>query len=190
MMSPMSRLSPFPQALALVALAALAACSGDRDTATGTTQVEVPAAVIDTDATLTDVEPGRGVGLFVEYAAGGRWRMYVTCDSLDSDLGCRWDVIVSSSSSITAIEAEGAGPEVWLEPLRDSAGRSYSALRFLSDTTTTLDGVNFATEAGTAVRLDVLLDGVADGRYTYWVGGGAVHRGAPSSVIDLLPTAP
>lgn len=180
---------PSPQALSLLVLAVLVACSGDRDTATGSTQVEVPAAVIDTDATLTDVEPGRGVGLFVEYAAGGRWHVYVTCDSLDSELPCGWDVIVSTSSTITAVESE-PGPEVWLEPLRDSDGRSYSGLRFLSETTTELEGVSFETTPGTAIRLDVLLDGVADGRYTYWVGGGAVHRGAPSAVIDLLPTAP
>lgn len=188
MMMPMS--SPLPQASWLIPLVALAACSGARDTATGTTQQEVPAAVIDTDATLADIEPGRGVGLFVEYASGGHWRVYVTCDTLESELGCQWDVIVSSSSAITAVQTEGEGPEVWLEPLRDSAGKPSSALRFVSETTVALEGVRFATEAGTPIRVDVLLDGVAEGRYTYWVGGGAVHTGAPSSVIDLLPTAP
>ncbi len=182
--------SPLTQVSWLVPVGVLMACSGTRDMATGTTQQEVPVAVIDTDATLADVEPGRGVGLFVEYAAGGRWRVYVACDTLESGLGCRWDVIISSSSTITATETEGEGPEVWLEPLRDPAGKPYSALRFVSETTVALEGVSFGTEAGTPIRVDVLLDDVAEGRYTYWVGGGAVHPGAPSSVIDLLPTAP
>src|SRR5690606_41987571 len=86
MMMPMS--SPLPQASWLIPLVALAACSGARDTATGTTQQEVPAAVIDTDATLADIEPGRGVGLFVEYASGGHRRVFGPRVHLRVGLGC------------------------------------------------------------------------------------------------------
>src|SRR5690606_41867852 len=107
MMMPMS--SPLPQASWLIPLVALAACSGARDTATGTTQQEVPAAVIDTDATLADIEPGRGVGLFVEYASGGHWRVCVTCDTLESELGCQWDGLVSGRRAIPPGPADGAG---------------------------------------------------------------------------------
>jgi hypothetical protein len=164
-------------------------CSGERGKATGSSVVEVPAAAIDTDATL-EVEAGRGVGVFVEYASGGRWRVFVACDSLDSDLPCRWDLLVSSASELSDVAEETFEDAGAPENSTTVLFRQRSAVHFTSETTTQLEGMRFETTPGATVRIDVLLDGVADGRFIYWIGGGAVHSGAPSSVLDLVPTAP
>ena len=37
---------------------------------------------------------------------------------------------------------------------------------------------------------DVLLDNACGNRYLFWVGDGALHSGAPSNPIELLPSAP
>lgn len=164
------------------------ACSGQRDEATGNSAVEVPVSAIDTDATLS-VDPGRGVGVFVEYASGGTWRVYVSCDTFESEVPCHWDVLVSSTGPLTnaeALELSAAAASSGL----DIAASGRSAIHLTTETTTELEGMTFESAPGATLRLDVLLDGVADGRFIYWVGGGAVHTGAPASILDLVPTSP
>ena len=36
----------------------------------------------------------------------------------------------------------------------------------------------------------VVLDGVEQPHYVYWVGNKVLHQGAPSNPIDFLPTTP
>jgi hypothetical protein len=52
-----------------------------------------------------------------------------------------------------------------------------------------LDGFSFQTEPGAPIELDVLLDNGPGNRYLFWVGDGALHSGAPSNPIDLIPSA-
>src|SRR3954468_9008715 len=49
---------------------------------------------IDTDAKI-QIQPGKSAGMFVEYAAGGHWRLVTTCDSVNNGPPCAWDVIVT-----------------------------------------------------------------------------------------------
>src|SRR5262245_54525286 len=56
--------------------------------------VEPLAVAIDADAVLS-AKPGDGVGLFVEYAAGGRWRIWTTCDTTTSGVSCNFEAAVS-----------------------------------------------------------------------------------------------
>ncbi len=163
----------------------LVACSSaDREGTTQTGPIDVPAAVIDTGATLADVEPGKGVGVFVEYTSGGNWRVSTACDTEVSGAGCVWDVIVSTSGELRDLEGEALEVEDYLD--RDGPGSA----RLVTYTTRGTDGLTFRTDPGEAIRLDVVLDDIAEGRFIYWVGGGAVHNGAPTSIIDLLPTEP
>ena len=74
----------------------------------------VYAATIDTGVGL-ETDPGRGVGAFVEYAEGGSWRLFTSCDTLISGFVCLWDVIVSPlaagaifSSAPESLEADDA----------------------------------------------------------------------------------
>src|SRR4051812_26543720 len=49
---------------------------------------------IDTDGKIP-TEPGQTAGVFVEYAAGGHWRLLTTCDTAYSGTACAWDIIVT-----------------------------------------------------------------------------------------------
>src|SRR6188508_2806633 len=87
---------PSFRVIALAALLDLAGC----DTSDGAyyeprTVDESPPlrATIDTDAELVDRDPGRGIGVFVEYHAGGEWRVDVGCDTAISMVDCSWLVI-------------------------------------------------------------------------------------------------
>lgn len=178
---------------ALAALLALAcwACSSDRGSATGSSLIHVPSAAIDTDAVIDDLEPGGRTGLFIEYASGGHWRMLVTCDVSESQTPCEWDVVATSAYPIGDIELEQLSTGGWTEARSPTdGGVAHPGIQFVLGTTTELQGVRFTTPPGAAVRVDVMLDGVAEGRYTHWVGGGAIHRGAPEAVLDLVPTTP
>jgi hypothetical protein len=144
---------------------------------------EVAQASIDADATM-EVEPGVGVGVFVEYASGGTWRIYASCDTNVSGYRCDWDVLVTPlEGGLEFLGEEGleAG---------DLVADVDGSLNLIATNTHDFDGFLFAAEPGATVRVDVYLDGVPSPRYVYWVGDGAVHRGAPTNPIDLAPSSP
>src|SRR5258706_3740895 len=49
---------------------------------------------LDTNMTV-DAQPGDGVGMFVEYAEGGHWRLWTTCDTNTSHTTCSFEAYVS-----------------------------------------------------------------------------------------------
>src|SRR5262245_14485074 len=60
--------------------------------------VPVPTSVpitveVDTGRTL-NAAPGEGIGVFVEYAAGGRWHIWWTCDTLQTSASCNFQLAV------------------------------------------------------------------------------------------------
>jgi len=179
------------RALALLLALTSGACSSGRGEATGSTLIHVPSAAIDTDAVIDDLEPGRRTGLFIEYASGGHWRTRVTCDASERDDPCVWDVVVTSAYPIDDAELEQLSAVGWSAARRPSYHDvAYPGIQFVLSITTELRGVRFTTPSGAGIRVDVMLDGVPEGRYTHWVGGGAIHRGAPEAVLDLVPTTP
>ncbi|HKO48440.1 MAG TPA: hypothetical protein VJV79_11985 [Polyangiaceae bacterium] len=140
---------------------------------------------IDVDRQI-ETKPGEGAGVFVEYATGGHWVVRTTCDSLKNNAPCAWDIIVTpeDNRSITNVQPED------LEAT-DSVGtypeypRSY---QLIAETSGDLDGFTFDTEPQTAIQLDVFLDQACALPYVFWVGDGALHTGAPSNPIVLVPT--
>jgi hypothetical protein len=140
---------------------------------------------IDVDAQI-ETMPGEGAGVFVEYKKGGHWVLRTTCDTLKNNVPCAWDIIVTpedgrSISNVVPQELESS----------DSVGtypkfpRSY---QFVAETAGDVDGITFDTEPQTAISVDVFLDGACALPYVFWVGDGAVHTGAPSNPIVLIPT--
>src|SRR5262245_53008903 len=68
-----------------------------------TPPAQTPMAVtIDTDQTMT-AGPGDGTGLFVEYAAGGHWKIWLTCDTNKTGQACPFDVTASTLDQSTRI---------------------------------------------------------------------------------------
>jgi hypothetical protein len=178
---------------ALVLCLPLAACSyGDGDDAPlrrGTdpdplVPVRGASAVIDTDSGL-EVTPGEGVGLFVEYESGGRWRLFMTCDTDISGFGCEWDIVVAPTEGV--IEAITAD-RLEFEDFLDFWGSDGA--RLVTLTAYDVDGALFDAPPGAGLVVDALLDDAFAHRYIYWVGDGAVHGGAPGSPLELSPSEP
>jgi hypothetical protein len=141
-------------------------------------------ATIDTDAELVDRNPGRGVGVFVEYHTGGDWRVDVGCDTTISMLGCSWLVV--------AEPLEGQLLSVVLHDLEasDDFEALPTSVGMQSSTTDDLDGFSFRSEPGVVLNLFAALDGYAESRFVYWIGDGAVHTGAPEVPFELRPSVP
>jgi len=149
--------------------------------------VEQPMAMsIETDASLSAV-PGEGVGVFVEYYAGGVYRVWTTCDTLATGLVCPMDVYMSvdTSSRIDAIVEDGLeGPD--FVNVNTEAG----TVDMHVDTGSDVDAVEIHTDPGAILRLELVLDQVAQPRFVYWFGDGVLHNGAPTSPVDFVPSSP
>ena len=147
----------------------------------------IESSTIDTGATLADIEPGRGAGAFVEYAGSGSWRVYTACDTELSNYGCTWDIIVGvvdSDNQIDSFEEDQLEASDYLD------WDSPDSVRFVTSTTYDFDGFFVNATEGAPLRVDVYLDEAPAARYIYWVGDGALHRGAPTNPIDLYPSTP
>lgn len=137
-------------------------------------------ATIDVNQTL-DVDAGAGAGVFIEYEEGGTYRVTTSCDTGQGN--CYWDVIVSP---LDGAELKSAAPAD-LES-DDSISLGDNQLRLVAYTGKDFDGFTLQTEPGAAIELDALLDNENANRYFFWVGDGALHNGAPSNPIDLVPS--
>jgi len=144
---------------------------------------QIEEAVIDVDE-LLDVEPGVGAGAFIEYESGGTYHVTTSCD-VEQGGSCYWDIVVTplvdaAPLSVSPVDLE-ADDSVTL-----GAGNQ---MRLVAKTDDDFDGFSFQTEPGAAIEVDALLDDGAANRYLFWVGDGALHSGAPTNPIDLVPSA-
>jgi hypothetical protein len=146
-------------------------------------QGDIEEAAIDTDE-LLDVDPGVGAGAFVEYESGGTYHVTTSCD-VGQGADCYWDIVVTplddaAVSSLSPLDLESDDSVVL---------GSGNQLRMVAYTGSDFDGFSFQTDPGAAIELDVLLDNAGGNRYLFWVGDGALHSGAPSNPIRLVPSA-
>jgi hypothetical protein len=126
---------------------------------------------VDTGKTMT-AQPGDGVGVFIEYAGGGKWHIFWTCDTNQTRQSCNFNVKLSaetSSISRSQTEAFGAGDAL----VSVSPKQIVAATR----TTTQASGVTFETEAGATVLVDASVSGLEDSRFLFFVQDGAVNGG-------------
>jgi hypothetical protein len=132
---------------------------------------------VDTDQTMT-AAPGQGVGVFTEYATGGHWHIWWTCDTnlasrgaTDPNLACSFDVNVAVASGVLAI-AGVEGTDVTLD----------------AQTTTTaqVHGIRFDTDPGAIITLDAAMGGIRDGRFLFFVQDGKVNGGYTGTLTDPL----
>jgi len=149
---------------------------------------DVAQSTIDVDATLTDIQPGQEAGAFVEYRAGGTWRVFTSCDSALLDANgrplppCVWDILVQPfKTPVRSVNMEGLEFE-------DIAGiDDDGSAHLIAVTDADFDGMLVEAEPGEPVRVDVYLDNGPAARYVYWVEAGGLNRGAPTNPIDLSP---
>jgi hypothetical protein len=147
-----------------------------------TSQATIEQATIDTDA-LVGVDAGDGAGVFIEYQAGGTYRVRTNCN-VDQGV-CYWDILVTPLDDAPVL---GVGP-VDLESDDSVSVFSGNQARLVAYTDNDFDGFTLQTEPGAAIELDALLDNGAANRRLFWFGDGALHSGAPSNPVDLVPSA-
>jgi hypothetical protein len=144
---------------------------------------DLESAVIDADEAL-EVDPGVGAGAFVEYESGGIYHITTSCDA-DQGSTCFWDIVVTP--------VDGA-PVLGLAPFDLEGSDTLSvaetnSVRLVATTGTDFDGFTIQTDPGVPLLFDGLLDDACGNRYLFWVGDGALHSGAPSNPIELVPSA-
>jgi hypothetical protein len=140
-------------------------------------------ATIDTDQAL-DVMPGQGAGTFIEYDSGGTYHVTTSCDSVNGN-SCSWDLLLTP---LDGAPVTGVAP-VDLESDDSVSVGSGNQVHFIAHTSSDFDGITLQTTPGAGIELDALLDNGDANRYLFWVGDGALHSGAPSNPIDLVPSA-
>ena len=111
---------------------------------------------VDTDEVM-NADPGQGVGVFAEYAAGGKWHLWWTCDSVKSQLAC--DVAVSATAASGTIDAVNA------DELQGGFVTSPdpSRVEARSTTTTEVHGIRFKTNPGAVITLEATIVGLKEG---------------------------
>jgi hypothetical protein len=139
---------------------------------------------VDANQTLT-AQPGQGVGIFTEYATGGHWHVWWTCDTTLTDLGCNFAVNVSiASGAITNISSQA------FEPNDQLSEPTPNAIQATTTTTTGIDGIRFDTAPGDIITLDARVDGQDNGSFLFFVQDGKVNGGYSHAVTDPLMLEP
>jgi len=151
-----------------------------------------PAHVLDTNPRTVAIEPdkaleatpGDGVGVFVEYATGGHWRVWTSCDTNTSKAVCNFNAFltVEGGGQISNVQGEDLETDD-LAQLDTSGGSVHLDVRTSSE----FDGMTFDATPGAKVELEVYLDNDPDPRIVYWFGDNVLHQGAPTDPIDFAP---
>jgi hypothetical protein len=141
---------------------------------------------IDTGATMS-ADPGNGVGVFVQYEAGGFWTVFTTCDTAITGAACDFDILVTGLDSRTQISnVEGFDLETGDTVSLNSDG----SFQLVTSTTFGMNGIIFDADPGATMEIDILLDGGDRPELTYVVSDGVVLEGVPTNPIDLTPAIP
>lgn len=163
-----------------------AACgydNGDRSQVDESVDVATVSGIIDTGATMADLEGG--VGVFVEYATGGNWKLQVGCDYATSRNPCLWDIWAYTREGGTFLSSQTLN----LDSTDLLTVYSDGQLQLQTDTRAEVEGVAFVADAGAPVTFDLWLDGEKYPEdFFYYISKGAVVNGAASPVIELTPT--
>ncbi|MFT3770355.1 MAG: hypothetical protein QM820_33425 [Minicystis sp.] len=140
---------------------------------------------IDPGATMS-ADPGNGVGVFVQYDAGGYWTLFTTCDTAISGAACNFDILVSADSRVFLDNVEGFD----LEPTDSITLGADGSINLVTDTSFGMNGLTFDADPGAVIEVDVLLDGVAQPQFVYVVSDGRLLSGVPTNPVDFAPAAP
>lgn len=133
-----------------------------------------------------DAAPGEGVGIFVQYATGGQWRIWTTCDTFVSKSVCSFDIFAGTPKleQLRAYSAENVEGYDTVKDLGDGT------IEFLADTDSDTDVLSLEMDPGAPLDLEVYLDGQSAEAFIYWVSDDVIHAGAPENPIQFRPVAP
>ncbi len=177
--------------LAIVLLVpTLGACvvSGGHDgnnTNNNTINTQPLTVVVDTGQTM-NAQGGQGVGIFVEYRAGGHWHVWWACDTTLSNRPCDFAVTMTGTSLQNSTTAQ-FGPNDTLDT------STPNQLVATTHTTTETDAVDFDATAGTVIQVDVSVSGIRDGQFFFFVQDGQINGNYQGPLTDPLifePSSP
>ncbi len=145
---------------------------------TGGTGGAIAPMLVDVDTNQTmSASPGDGVGVFVEYKAGGNWHVWWTCDTNKSSQSCNFVVKLSAGAPLQNLQTTGSAQASSADP---------GVTTFTTVTGATIDGATFATAAGDVLTLDASVDGLADGSFVFFVQEGKVNGGFTGKLTNPL----
>lgn len=157
---------------------------GYRDDSSGSGSVDEPFyTTVDADNTLT-TSLGEGAGVFVEYARGGVWRFWTSCDSSVTGYGCKYRLYVYPHGGIAQVDG------IDLEETDSVDVHGDGTLTFAATTALDSDTIEVFTTPGALLEAELELDGIIDPSYFVWFGNGVVRQGAPRSPVVFQPDAP
>jgi hypothetical protein len=156
--------------------------------------------LVDVDPNRTlNATPGDGVGVFVEYATGGHWHVWWSCDTNKTSQGCAFNVDVTvAQGAITNAKADGAVGTTGCRGCPGATVTSPSATEVTgtSSTTSTLDGMTFDADPTAIITVsagigDPLVPDASrqytyDGSYFFFVQSGVVNGGFTGHLSDPL----
>jgi hypothetical protein len=192
----LSSLRVSPRVLALCAgICALTGCFvvDSSSSTSGSTQpppvnnpvTDTPLVVnIDTDIAL-DAKQGDGVGIFVEYYAGGRYRIWTTCDTNFSNATCPFDIYTSVDTSSDILATTEENLEGY-DSITVQQSKGTVDLHFETDGD--YDAATIDVTPGAILRVEAYIDNQSQPQYVYWFGDGVLHQGAPTNPVDFSPT--
>ncbi len=142
---------------------------------------------VDTNQTMT-VDGGKGVGVFVEYASGGSWSVFWTCDTLLTGQRCDFDVVASVAPGLTIrnIDTRGVGDGVVSNP-------ASNVLEVSGTAGAGVPALYFATDPGAVLTLDARVGGIRSGAFFFFVQNGRINgdfAGSLSNPLQLQGSVP
>ena len=142
---------------------------------------------VDTNGTLVTT-PGQGIGVYVEYEAGGHWRVSLTCDTLVTNLACNF--VVDAYVAVGAGTIQNAAGIVASSTNSLGVDGTQTQVRAVTTTSSGTDAMTFDTTPGATLTVSVQLDApvsfffVQDNR----VNGG--YTGPLTNPLMFQPSAP
>lgn len=132
---------------------------------------------------VLDAKPGEGVGIFVEYATGGKWHVWTTCDTFVSKQVCSFQIYAGArrAQELLAYATDD------VEGFDEVSDLGDGTVQLLVDTDSDTDHLLLELNEGSQLQLEVYLDGQSAESFVYWVSDDVIHAGAPANPVGFVP---
>lgn len=160
------------------------ASGGDNGANVGPGDAQPMLVDVDPNRTMT-ATPGNGAGIFTEYASGGHWHVWWTCDTSLTDQSCPFDVKISvATGALANVAGEQIGTSDQL--VQPDAAR----LEAVTLTTSDVAGVRFDTDPKAVITLEGTISGAHDQALLFFVQDDQVRGGYKGRLTDPLMLEP
>jgi hypothetical protein len=170
-----------PDSNAIVSPTPSTSASSGNPAAPAATTDNTSAMLVEVDSNQTmAAQPGEGVGVFVEYAKGGHWHVWWTCDTNKTSQSCDFAVSISAATgNLSNIDATEMAGGLYSSP-------NPSRIDASSTITTELRGIRFDTDAGGVITVQASLGTLTDGSFLFFVQDGKVNGGFTGKLTNPL----